>query len=60
MEVLQKKSMIWINCDIKFKGKALLYKNWIKSGILFLGDIVIENMFLAVKELKDKLTLSLI
>ena len=29
------KEMIWLNCDIKFKGKALLYKNWIKSGILF-------------------------
>ena len=49
------KEMIWLNCDIKFKGKALLYKNWIKSGILFLGDIVIGNRFLTVKELKDKL-----
>ena len=49
------KEMIWLNCDIKFKGKALLYTNWIKSGILFLGDIVIGNRFLTVKELKDKL-----
>ena len=47
--------MIWLNCDIKFKGKALLYKYWITSGLLFLGDIVIGNRFLRVKELKDKL-----
>ena len=32
------KEMIWLNKDITFKGKFLLYKNWIKSDVLFIGD----------------------
>ena len=32
------REMIWLNNDITFKGKSLLYKNWIKSEILFIGN----------------------
>ena len=48
--------MIWLNNYITFKGKSLLYKNWIKSDILFIGDIVKGNGFLEIDDLKCKLS----
>ena len=49
------REIIWLNKDIMFKGKFLLYKNWIKSDILFIGDIVKGNGFLEIDDLKCKL-----
>ena len=46
------REIIWLNNDITFKGKSLLYKNWIKSDILFIGDIVKGNGFLEIDDLK--------
>jgi hypothetical protein len=37
-----RKQIIWGNKYIKHKGKCLLKVNWIKSGILFINDILGE------------------
>ena len=47
--------MLWLNKDITYKGSVLLYKNWIRSNILFIGDVVSTNGFLNNNEIKAKL-----
>ena len=37
-----RKHLIWRNKYIKFKGKCLVKFNWIKSGIIFINDILDE------------------
>jgi hypothetical protein len=37
-----KKQIIWGNKYIKYKGKCLVKVNWIKSGIIFINDILDE------------------
>ena len=49
------REVIWLNKDITYKGSVLLYKNWIKSNVLFIGDIVSKNGFLSNSEIKAKL-----
>ena len=49
------REMIWLNNNIKFEREFLLYKNWVKSDILFIGDIVKGNSFLNVDNLRCKL-----
>ena len=38
-----RKQIIWGNKNIKFNGKTLIFKNWIKNKILFVNDLVDEN-----------------
>ena len=38
-----RKQVIWGNCFIKFKGKCLVYHSWLKSGIIFINDIIDAN-----------------
>ena len=35
--------MLWGNRFIKYKGKCLLFVNWIESGILYINDIITNN-----------------
>ena len=47
--------MLWLNKDITYRGRVLMFRNWIRSNILFVGDIVGVNGFLRNNELKHKL-----
>ena len=38
-----RKQIIWGNKNITINNKCLVYKNWIKSNILFVNDILNEN-----------------
>lgn len=31
---------IWNNCNMRCKGNVLFFENWVKSGILFVKDIL--------------------
>lgn len=35
-----RKEILWGNQHIRLKGKCLLFKTWIKSGIIFVNDII--------------------
>jgi hypothetical protein len=35
-----RKQVIWGNQYIKFKGKSLIFKSWINSGIIYINDIL--------------------
>jgi hypothetical protein len=37
-----RKQIIWGNKYIKYKGKCLVKVNWIRSGIIFINDILNE------------------
>ena len=37
-----RKQIIWGNKYIKYNGKCLVKVNWIKSGIIFINDILDE------------------
>ena len=37
-----RKQIIWGNKYIKYKGKCLVRIDWIKSGIIFMNDILDE------------------
>lgn len=34
---------IWNNCNMRYKGNVLFFENWVKSGILFVKDILDNN-----------------
>ena len=38
-----RQQIIWGNMRIKHKGKSLLFRNWIQSGITGINDILSEN-----------------
>ena len=38
-----RQQIIWGNMRIKHKGKSLLFRNWIQSGITCINDILSEN-----------------
>jgi hypothetical protein len=41
-----RKQIIWGNKHIKYKGKCLVKVNWIKSGIIFINDILKLSKFI--------------
>ena len=49
------KEMLWLNTHIRYNGEMLIFNNWIKSGILFVGDILDENGIMPMSVLKEKL-----
>ena len=49
------KEMIWLNKNILFKQKMLFYLNWINSNILYVGDLMNDNGFLTINEIKAKI-----
>ena len=53
-----RKQLIWGNKHITFNKKSLIFKNWIKSNILFVNDIIDEhgeiNEENILQKLKDK------
>ena len=48
--------MLWGNKNIKFKGKCLVYLNWIKDGIIFINDIIDQKGHISQKVILEKLT----
>lgn len=34
---------IWNNCNMRYKGNVIFFENWVKSGILFVKDILDNN-----------------
>jgi hypothetical protein len=50
-----KKQIIWGNKYIKYKGKCLVKANWIKSGIIFINDILDEYCHISEYKIIAKL-----
>ena len=51
-----RQQMLWGNKNIKFKGKCLVYPNWIKDGIIFINDIIDQKGHISQKLILEKLT----
>ena len=49
------KEVIWLNTHLRHFGKMLLFKNWIKSNIIFVGDIVDKNGIMPMSKIKEKM-----
>lgn len=53
-----RKQIIWGNRFIKYKGKCLFFNNWIKSGLIFINDVINDNGAIKaeyiLQKLKDK------
>ena len=49
------KEILWLNANIKYGGEMLLFKNWIKSNIIFVGDIVERDGIIPMSKLKEKM-----
>ena len=49
--------MLWFNDDIDHDGRMLLFRNWIRSNILYVGDLVTmqSNFLNTVNRFQDKL-----
>ena len=47
-----RKQIIWGNKYIKYKGKCLVKVNWIKSGIIFINDILDKYAYGHISEYK--------
>ena len=50
-----RKQIIWGNHEIKFLNKCFIFKEWIKSGIIFVNDIIDENGNIAEQIIHEKL-----
>ena len=40
--------VIWNNEIIKFKGGVLMWKKWIKSGFIYLGDLFVDGEYITL------------
>ena len=45
--------IIWYNNNIKFRNKLLMFKKWKDAGIMYLSDIVTNNRFISLFELRQ-------
>ena len=45
--------MLWLNTHIRYRNEMLLFKNWIKSNIVFVGDIVNKDGILSMPKLRE-------
>ena len=50
-----RKQIIWNNKFILFKNKTLVFENWIKSGIIFINDILDDKGCFSQRIILDKL-----
>ena len=50
-----RQQIIWGNQDIMLKGKSLLFKNWIKSNIMYMNDIIDKDGHISEKVILSKL-----
>ena len=41
---LMPNELLWYNSRIKFKGKSLCFKNWVRSGLNYVSNIVQNNV----------------
>ncbi len=46
---------IWFNSRYTHKNNPLFFKNWIKSGILYVKDLFLNGRLISEKEILDKL-----
>ena len=51
------KEMLWLNTHIRYRGEMLLFKNWIKSNIIFVGDIVDKDGIISMLRVKQKMAI---
>ena len=45
--------IIWNNSDVKCNNKVLMFHKWKDAGIVYLGDVVINNRFMNLTELRQ-------
>ena len=45
--------IIWNNSDVKCNNKVLMFHKWKDAGIVYLSDVVINNRFVNVTELRQ-------
>ena len=45
--------IIWNNKDGKCNNKVLMFYKWKDGGIVYLGDVVINNRFMNLTELRQ-------
>ena len=51
------KEMLWLNTHIRLRGEMFLFKNWIKSNIIFVGDIVVKDGIISMLRVKQKMAI---
>ena len=49
------KEIIWLNTNIKYGGEMLLFRNWIDSNIIFVGDMVEKDGVISMSKLREKM-----
>jgi flagellar biosynthesis/type III secretory pathway chaperone len=50
-----RKQVLWGNCNIKLNSKCLIFHTWIKSGIIFVNDILDDSGNINAKYIFEKL-----
>ena len=50
-----RKQVIWGNKFIKFENKSLFFQNWVKSGLIYVNDIINDNGSLSYDYIFEKL-----
>ena len=45
--------IIWNNSDVKCNNKVLMFHKWKDAGIVSLSDVVINNRFMNLTELRQ-------
>ena len=53
-----KKTILWGNENLRYNGNVLFFNKWIKAKQLYVKDIVIDDRFISVKELSEKIKCS--
>ena len=49
------KEVLWLNTHIRYQSKIVLFNNWIKSNIIFVGDLVEKDGIISMLKLKQKM-----
>ena len=50
---VSKNTIIWCNANVRHRGKVLLFEEWIKAGIIYMKDIIVNDRFLNLGELAN-------
>ena len=50
---VNRNTILWGNTNIRHKNKVLFFKEWIKTGIIHMKDIIVNNRFLNVNEVSQ-------
>ena len=50
---------LWHNPDITIDGRSIFYENWFAKGIMYIGDLVNENLeFVSFNEFLEQINLN--